>query len=170
VYLFAGLGLSAVFDVLFDHLRGPRWLYQPVMFVILLSALVLMGYQSRNVLHRADFHAQAAAWQEVGERLGMGASVVVLSEDYGTGLSYWGWIQPVHWPTAADLRFRAETGQSSTFEERFAALAEGRSYFVISPPAELDTQPELAAYLQAHYLQLVEQPTYQIYDLRTSLP
>ena len=174
------LGLAALAQVTFANLRGPAWLARGMFAGALLAALVMGGYQARNILKRSDYSIQARAWEAAGRRLGAGAGVVVLSNDYGTGMAYWGWTAPVNWPSADDLRFRAESGsglpdgqglsEEETFATRFEQLAVGRSFFVISPLEELERQPDLKQYLAEHYrvLQMGEEagPDLMIYDLR----
>ena len=162
----AALGLAAVAALIYRSLRGPLWFTRLAGASILLAALVLIGYQARSDLKRTDNRAEAQMWQEVGQALTPGASVVILSPDYGTGLSYWGWVVPTDWPTADDINWRVSIGQPFDYTAQFAEFTAGKDYFLVSPLDELQQQPDLAAYLPDHARLIQQSDRYQLYDLR----
>lgn len=159
--------LAAAGETLFRSLRGPAWLVRLVPAAVLVAAVVINGYNARTTLKRNGAAAQAEIWQTIGETVGAGASAAALVPDYGAGLEYYAWINPVIWPTADDQQFQETSGKSSAFDALFANIAAGRDYFVISPPDELDQQPALKQTLSTRYSVLKEGPGYLIYDLRT---
>jgi 4-amino-4-deoxy-L-arabinose transferase-like glycosyltransferase len=161
-----GLGLGSAAETLFNGLRGPRWLVRLAAVGLLLSALVINVYDARTAIKRSGAPEQAAAWQEIGQALGPGASVVALVDDYGSGLKYWGWINPAIWPTADDISFRASAGQDFDFASFFNAQVASKDFFVVALFDELDRQPELGKILAERYPVLRETAGYRIYDLR----
>ncbi len=169
LFVLVALGLAAVAETVLGALRGPAWLARLAAVTALAAVVVMVGYQARNILKRNDYSTLAQTWTDVGELVGPDASVVALTDDYGGGLSFWGWLAPVTWPTADDIRFQSGEGQKAGFEARFAELAEGRSFFVISPLDELARQPELEQYLMEHYPVLRAAPDLLVYDLRAPL-
>lgn len=166
LFILVGLGLASVAQVVVGSLRGPGLLTRLVLAGVLAGLLFFNGYQSRNLLKRSSYSDTVQTWQKVGELVGPGASVVALTQDYGTSLAYWGWVAPVNWPAAEDLRFQSELGQEMDFPTRFDSLAQGRSFFVVSPVAQLKTQPDLEQYLNDHYPLYYQSDDVVIYDLR----
>ncbi|MDD5371441.1 MAG: glycosyltransferase family 39 protein, partial [Anaerolineaceae bacterium] len=159
------LGLGAVGRTVFEHLHGPRWFTNSAITGLILVALVINGYDARTTLKRSDTSAQVATWQAVGAELGPGASVVALVTDYGVGLEYWAWINPVIWPTTADLQWQQGQGSVEDFEQLFRQTTAGKEYFVVAAPDELATQPALRDTL--HKYPIYRQGAgYQIYSLR----
>lgn len=166
VYLLAACGLAAAAGLIFRSLRGPVWITHGLAVAVILVALVMTGYDARSTLKRSDYRSLAETWQSIGEQVGPGASVAIVSDDYGTGLAYWGWIAPVNWPTAEDIRWRESVGQPFDFQTGIAELVEPVDFFVVTDPAELEQQPELNAYLQAGFPVFAQADNYLIYDLR----
>jgi hypothetical protein len=159
------LGLGAVADLIYHHLRGPAGLARLAATGALLAALLITGYSARNTLKRSDYRPEAALWQQVGAWLGPQASTVALVDDYGSRLKYWGWTMPLIWPTQDDLRWQAQNGSSEDFGARFERMVVGRYFFVVSPLVELERQPELAQELARHPI-AYQAGDIRIYDLR----
>jgi hypothetical protein len=167
LYLLLALGLGAVAEVIFQSIRGPRWLARLAAVSVLLAALVITGYQARSALKRSGAAALANTWESVGQALGHGASVIALVDDYGTGLKYLAWINPALWPTAADIQWRESIGQGFDFNEYFDGQAAGKEFFVVVLFDELDRQPELRELLSERYPVFRQGASYLIYDLRS---
>jgi hypothetical protein len=132
----------------------------------LLAALVINAYSARTTLKRFDAAGLAHTWTEIGQFLGPGSSVTALVDDYGSGLKYWGWVNPAIWPTADDASWRASIGQEEEFEARFAELAAGKDFFVVTLLDDLERQPELKTMLYERYPVLQQSQDYVIFDLR----
>lgn len=164
LFIPVSLGLGALAELAYHNLRGPAWLARAAAVGALLATLLITGYGARNTLKRSDYRPQAAVWQQVGQRLGPQAGAAALTDDYASSLKYWGWVMPQIWPSADDLRWQ---GQSSAeyFGAHFERLAAGVDFFVVSPPAELERQPELAAALTRYPVDF-EAGGVRIYDLR----
>lgn len=164
LFIPVSLGLGALADLAYSNLRGPAWLVRAAAVGGLLAALLITGYGARNMLKRSDFRPQADLWQQAGQRMGPQSSVAALTDDYATGLKYWGWSMPLIWPTADDLAWQGRVG-TEYFAEYFERLAAGSDYFVVSPLAELERQPELAQALSRYPVDF-ESGGMRIYDLR----
>jgi 4-amino-4-deoxy-L-arabinose transferase-like glycosyltransferase len=160
------MGLGGLAAPVLAGLRGPRWLTQAAAALVLLAALLHLGYEARQAIRRSSAQAVAQVWTETGLALGPRASLAALVDDYGAGLKYYAWINPSLWPTADDIRFRREVGQNFDFSSFFAEQAAGREYFLVSPLDELERQPELKEMLETRYPLLREGVDYRIYDLR----
>ncbi|HEX9019468.1 MAG TPA: glycosyltransferase family 39 protein, partial [Anaerolineaceae bacterium] len=164
------LGLGAVAQAVFQSFRGPAWINRLAAAAIILAALVVNGYAARTAIKRSGAEAQSKVWETVGQVIKPGSSVVALVQDYGGGLRYYAWVNPIIWPTSSDIQFRQSVGQDETFNQLFQSHAAGRDYFVVSPLDELTSQPQLQQVLDAHYAVLRQGPGYRIYDLRVSKP
>jgi hypothetical protein len=105
-------------------------------------------------------------WAEIGQTLGQDARVVGLTQDYGSRLDFWGWLDTAQWPLAGDLSYHEDLrGAQADFEERFKNLASKRDFFLVTLPDELKAQPMLKERL-ATYPIFAEGDGYVIYDLR----
>jgi hypothetical protein len=105
-------------------------------------------------------------WAEIGRELGPDARLVALTQDYGSRLAYWGWIDPVAWPLAGDIAYHSDLrGAQNDFEHRFDQLSRKRDFFLITLPAELSLQPMLAERLAGYPIYL-QGDGYVVYDLR----
>ncbi len=89
-----------------------------------------------------------------------------MTEDYGSRLAYWGWLDSATWPLAGDVAYHADLrGAQDDFEERFNGLALKRDFFLVTLPDELDLQPLLSERL-GRYPIYAQGDGYVIYDLR----
>jgi len=160
------LGLAGLGEAVISRLTVPALAGRVAAASLLVAGLVVNGYDARNTLKRYDAASEARNYEEIGKLLGEQASVVALAPDYGVGLKYWGWINPLLWPTTDDIRYRISSGEQIEFAKLFAEQAAGRHYFVITALDDFAEQPELKIYLDGHYSILQETPGYLIYDLR----
>lgn len=161
-----GLGLAPLVALVLGHLRGPRPVLQALAAGVFLAAALMGAYTARTQLKRTDYRPEAIFWEDLGRVLGPGASVVALAPDYGYALAYWGWITPGSWYTQAELSYREGIGQGQDFAGLFAEKTAGRDFFVVTLMDELEQQPELENWLEAHYPLYDEGRGYRIYDLR----
>jgi 4-amino-4-deoxy-L-arabinose transferase-like glycosyltransferase len=133
---------------------------------ILTLGLVAVMLDVRATLKVVDYRPQAAMWAEIGARLGPEARLVALTEDYGSRLAYWGWLDSAAWPVAGDFAYHADLrGAQDDFEERFNRLALKRDFFLVTLPEELRLQPLLNERL-GEYPIFAQGDGYVIYDLR----
>ncbi|HEY6074892.1 MAG TPA: hypothetical protein VIV15_16300, partial [Anaerolineales bacterium] len=163
------LSLSPLADVLaavvLPVIAGSRTKAAAVLG-ILLFALFAVLWQSRTILKSVDYRPEAALWAEVGSLLGQDARVVALTQDYGSRLAYWGWLDAAPWPLSGDINYHGDLlGASQDFETRFMELTRKRDYFLVTMPDELALQPLLAERL-AGYPIYEQGKGYVIYKLR----
>ena len=92
-------------------------------------------------------------------------AIVGLTENEGYRAAYWGWFKVTPWPrppiSGCARTFKAPRVTLST---RFAELADGKQYFLVTNKAELARQPELADYLERRS-RWPTRPRILIYDL-----
>lgn len=163
------LSLSPLWDWVMAHLteaaNGSR-LKRIVIASILTFGLVAVIWGVRSTLKSTDYRPEAQMWAEISQTLGQDARVVGLTQDYGSRLAYWGWLDSAQWPVAGDLSYHEDLrGAQADFEERFKNLAGKRDFFLVTMPDELELQPLLKERL-ATYPIFAEGDGYVIYDLR----
>ena len=133
---------------------------------ILTFGLVAVLWDVRSTLKSTDYRPEAAMWAEISQTLGRDARVVGLTQDYGSRLAYWGWLDSAQWPVAGDLSYHEDLrGAQADFEERFKNLAGKRDFFLVTMPDELELQPLLKERLATVPI-FAEGDGYVIYDLR----
>lgn len=138
---------------------------------ILAASLLTFGLfavimEARAVLKSVDYRPQVQMWSGIGLELGPTARVVALTDDYGSSLAYWGWLDSTAWPISGDINYHSGLrGAQNDFDERFKNLAAKRDFFLVTVPAELDAQPLLKQRL-AGYPIYAQGAGYVIYDLR----
>jgi len=165
----AALSLSAGADRLGAEMSAAAssaGLLRSAALAILALGLFAVLWDVRSILKSVDYRPEAAMWAEIGQALGPDARLVALTQDYGSRLAYWGWLDPAVWPLAGDLAYHVGLrGAQDDFEKQFDALALKRDFFLVTLPDELESQPLLKERLAAY--PLYRQGTgYVIYDLR----
>jgi 4-amino-4-deoxy-L-arabinose transferase-like glycosyltransferase len=139
---------------------------QVAVILILLFGLFSVLWNIRGILKSVDYRPEAKMWEQIGADLGSQARVVALTQDYGSRLVYWGWLDPVVWPLSGDILYHSGLrGARQDFEKRFSDLALKRDFFLVTLPVELQLQPLLAERLAA-YPVYRQGDGYVIYDLR----
>lgn len=162
------LSLAAPGDALLGKFKElkPGWLSKMGAVIVICAGLFASLWGVRDTLHKSDYRGQDVYWQEIGEILGHDSSVVVLTQDYGYRLEYWGWVMPAsYWPYVGDTQLRLSAGMSRPdFEKQFIELTKNRQYFLVSDLAELDKQPDLKNKL-SDYVIFAQGDGFIIYDL-----
>jgi hypothetical protein len=134
---------------------------------LLLFAVAMKMWESRNTMARDGYRHEVAYWQELGQVIGHDKNIIELAGDYGVRLAYFGWVSGRQWPMTADVYLRTLAGQDQPdFSETFAEQTEGMDLFVVTSLPELENQPELGQYLSVHYPLIAEGDGYLIYDLK----
>jgi len=165
----AALSLSPLGAWMLGHLAestsGSRWM-RGLSVAVLVLGLVSVLWDVRSTLKSVDYRPQASMWESISQMLGPDARVVALTQDYGSRLAYWGWLDSAQWPVAGDLSYHEDLrGAQADFDERFKNLASKRDFFLVTLPDELKAQPMLKERL-AQYPIFAEGDGYVIYDLR----
>ncbi|MDZ4158187.1 MAG: glycosyltransferase family 39 protein [Anaerolineaceae bacterium] len=165
-----GLCLGVGAEKLFRSMRGPKWAQSLVVLGVVVYAATIKAWDVRVTLKRDTYSSEIAYWQRMGERIGPGASVIGLTQDYGYRLAYWGWVTPANWMTTADFSYRELAGHKlDDIQALFDAEIEGKDYFVVTMFHELERQPELKQILTTNYPIVDEGSDYVIFDLRRKL-
>jgi len=166
MYPVIAIGLAVVIQSLFN--QNPNRQINIGMTLVLLMVIAVYSYETYNIQKRTNYDSEVRFWQSLGQRVGNSSKVVALSEDYGYRLAYWGWNSPANWMSSEDIRIRQSAGQNFNFDETFSKVTEGRDYFIVTLPDELERQPLLKQKLQTYSKILYSDNRTTIYDLKTS--
>jgi hypothetical protein len=160
------VSLASLGDWFFTRLRGAGsgWVRGAV-FAILLYGVLSTVWSVRNEMKSVDYRLQEAYWAEIRDRLGPGASVVALTEDYGNRLAYWGWQKAVIWPSSGDLYQADVRGNQRDIDKLFADLTAQKTLFLVTDLEDFAKQADLQTLL-ADYPVFVQGDGYLIYDLQ----
>ena len=156
------LGLAAALNPLFESVAAQSQVGR-VGFILLIVAVI--GYQSwvaRSVLVAEDFHHEPAFWQEVGDAIPADTDVIALTQDYGFRLMLWGWRKVSLWPLSTGLSEERGGGQDA---DDFAAITDGKQYFLVTAFGQLEKQPDLKIILEQYPIAL-QGDGYVLYDLQ----
>lgn len=165
----AAISLAPLADWLFAQLTkvAESRFARLAAIAILLLGLFAALWNLRAEMKRVDYRPEAAMWAEIGELIG-GRSVVALTQDYGSSLAYWGWMNPVPWQTYGDTVYHADMrGSQNKFESTFADLASKKDLFLVTDFDELNRQPLLKEKLSGIPI-FAEGDGYVIYDLTST--
>jgi len=163
-----GIGVAA--ELLLRNLRGPRWLLYPIVMGVVLFAMIFQGWDVRTTIKKTDASTEPAFWESLGKRLGVNASVVGLTQDYGYRLEYYGWVIPDNWMTEGDMNYRSLAGATFNIDQLFAQQTAGKQYFLVTMISEFNTQTELKKLLYSGYPLLEKTDNYLLFDLQHPLP
>ncbi|HVM71715.1 MAG TPA: glycosyltransferase family 39 protein [Anaerolineales bacterium] len=168
IILVVAFGLIPTVDFLVRAVAEKSgWFWKAAFIGILLFGVAMQMWVSRNTMASANYRADIAYYQALGNLIGHDKKVIEVSGDYGYRLEYWGWVDGEYWPSTMDTDLRALAGQSApAFATEFAKRTAGMDEFVITSTAELDRQPQLRDYLAAHYPVLARGDGYLIYNLK----
>ncbi len=159
------VGLTGLAGVIIDQIPGKKNLFYTVLTGVLIFWMSLNFWDARMTLKHAKYHNEPKFWESLGEKLGDN-SVVSLTEDYGTRLSYWGWKPTIHWMSLGDITYRELGGQELDVNVLFLEAIGGRDLFLVTDFSELDRQTEVKNILYQGFTILEESDRYIIFDLR----
>ena len=148
--------LAADFFAKINERLQPSRLFQFIAFFLLFITISLTSVEQYLNMRNNDYRPQAAFWAEVGNAIGHQPGVVALTTDYGYPLAYYGWQNSDPWPLAPDIK---------SFNDAWARLTSGKSYFLVTDFDEYDRQPELQKRLNANYPILVQGRGFILFDL-----
>ena len=157
--------LGAVAEWVFNWMRGKRltWILRAGTVVILILG-ISGGYY---ILSKRDFRGDPPYYQKVASYVDPEDKIVVLSQDYGYRLSYFGWRYAIPWKGTEDLRFiELRDSEVDPFSKRFAEFATGYDFFIITRLKDFRRQTNLYDELNNHYPIMKEGGGYVIYNLR----
>jgi hypothetical protein len=160
------LSLAPLFQLLVRRIaRLPRpW--PALSGVVLAATLLFAAWTVRSTLLGVDYRDEPSYWQRIGEVVPRDGNTIALVQSYGHLLNYYGGRKVDLWPIAAELKLAGLRGNTpADFQAFFAERTAGMQYFLITAFNQLDLQPELKDYLEAHYPVYQEGDGYLIYDL-----
>jgi hypothetical protein len=166
-----GLSLAPLGHRFFTYLAGAasqRW-SRAVVYVILLFGLFSAIWDVRNQMKAVDYRPEAAMWAQIGEEIGEKASVIALTQNYGSRLEYWGWRNSDTWPFVGDAGYANIRGGALSFDDLFERRATKMTYFLVTDFEEFDRQPELKERLLNFFPVAFEGEGYLIFDLQNSV-
>ncbi len=163
------LGLAPVAHAIFLKLAELSWarLTRALAAGFLILVVFLQVWAVRVELLRLDFRDEPAYWLALGDVLGhSNTPVLIIAQDYGGRLAYWGW-QPVQsWYTDGDIAVRELAGIELDLPERFKKMAEGKRFFVAARLSRFDDDKALKNMLYENYPVYAEGQGYIIFDLQ----
>jgi hypothetical protein len=103
-------------------------------------------------------------WAEIGQKLNYQSNAIVMTDDYGSGLEYYGWTSAAYWPASGDIYASSLRGGAFEFDKEFARRTRSSSFFIVTDFKDLAVQKDLQARLAA-YPVFAQGDGYVIYDL-----
>ena len=166
-----GLSLAPLGNWLFTHLSGAidQRLARVAVYVILIFGLFSVTWDVRNQMKAVDYRPEAAMWAEIGDQIGDKASVIALTQNYGSRLEYWGWRSSDAWPFVGDAGYANVRGGLLSFDDLFDRRATKMTYFLVTDFDELDRQPALKERLLSVYPVAFEGDGYLIFDMQNPI-
>jgi hypothetical protein len=169
--LISALSITQLVDSFRDRLvdvRAPSlWKVGAVLTVVIgLFLAAGTSVQARRKL--PDFSGQVAIASEIGEAVSHSSKTILLAQDYGFPLMYYGELSGEAWPYWYDLRDEAVWGgpQQSIGERFHEMLVRNQAeYFVVADLEEYARQRDLQQLLE-RYPVLVARSDFIVFDLR----
>ncbi len=149
------------------NLTSKQWM-RFAAFGILSYGLFATTWDIRNQMKSVDYRPEAAMWVQIGDKLGHGAGVVALTQDYGSRLAYWGWQDANIWPNSGDIDYRDLRGVSFDYSLLFKDLTKNKDFFLVTDFEELNRQPNLKAQLTGFSV-YAQGDGYTIFDLQNPI-
>jgi hypothetical protein len=147
----------------------PLRFYRIAVVCVLLLIVCHGVYHARPTGIPHGRFREIAIAREIGEKTGHSINAVVLSDDYGKPLRYYGELAGVNWPHRYDFVHSEACGMSLMgVEERYRLLSVARQidYFIVTDLQELEAQENLKRLLTERYSNLAKNTDYAIFDLR----
>ena len=148
-----------------NEIIRPGWFAKVLLISLLFIGIGESVWQVRNDFKRTDYRPQVQFWAALGKKL-QGSTSLALTEDYNGRLSYWGWYNASYMPDLNELAHRALTGHEAGMAQTFAALAQGKDFFLVTMLDDLDAEPEFKQMLYQTYPIYGQGKGYVIFDLR----
>ena len=138
---------------------------QVILTLLAAAALVYYSWLALVPLRARDYRDEPVLWQTAASYLPTDGKIIALTQDYGYRLMYYGWRKVTLWPNRGEQKLSELRGSEKEFETYFVKQTQNISYFLITSFRQFDDQPDLKAYLEAHYPILAQGAGYLIYDL-----
>jgi hypothetical protein len=161
------LSLAPIGQMLLSKLAQQAKIWQFAFLGVTIIGIAYPLWMARSVLVGQNFYHEPDYWQEIGDVLPDDGAVIALTQDYGHRLMYYAWEKVSLWPNKAQQNLSELRGsRERDFQNEFEKRIEGKRYFLITSPSQLDAQPLLKRTLQDNYSVYIEGEGYIIYDLR----
>jgi len=161
------LSLMPLLEVVLRQIAQQPRVWRLMAVVVFLFSAGYDLYVARSVMYASNFKNEAVAWKRVGQAIPEGSHFMVLTDDYGMRLRYFGWRTPTaYWPSMADLNLSALIGNAPMqYADYFKQATVGKDYFLVTAFGELDSQPQLKELLTTRYPIYKQGDGYILYDL-----
>lgn len=160
------LSLAPVFQLAVRRARRQAPAWQALAAAAVAATLLFAAWSVRSTLLGVDYRQEPAFWERIGTVIPRDGDTIALVQSYGHLLNYYGGRRVELWPIAAELKLAGLRGNTPVdFEAFFAERTAGMRYFLITAFNQLDLQPELKEYLEAHFPVYGQGDGYLIYDL-----
>ena len=178
------LALTSVTDAVLERLRavaGRRLLHLGLAaaLVIASGALVAREIRARVTSPPDQFHHSVEQYKEIGAAVQHSGSTLLIDQDFGASLKYYGFLSGAYWPMRDEMReepkWRDNPPSSATERLRRDYWPNHRNtagppeYFIVTKLDELDLQPDLRRLLDRFPIRK-RTDAYVIYDLRGRYP
>jgi 4-amino-4-deoxy-L-arabinose transferase-like glycosyltransferase len=166
------LTLAPLGRLLFDKVESSPKFWQYVFAGIAFLALAYPAWNLRVGLLRVNYRYEEITWKKIGDALPVDGALIGLTADNGYRLRYYGWRIITVWPSVSDMKLRAMAGGNFDVTqedlEKFIRDTQGYTYFMVSNPSVLDSQPGLKQTLYGHYqYKKIDPFSFLLFDLRT---
>lgn len=161
------LSIAPVLQLIARKISLQTRFTQGLFVLVLLAALFFTAWTTRSDMLGVSYRNEPLFWQRIGAAIPVEGKTIGLVQAYGNMLTYYGWRQVDSWPATADLYVQGLRGRKiEDFETFFTERTAGMDYFLVTSFNQLNQQPQLADYLEAHYPVYSRGDGFIIYDLR----
>jgi hypothetical protein len=147
--------------------KRTRKLHTARLLPVGLIVLVMLGFAGgRYLLNQEDYRHEPRFYRNVAGFVPRGSKVIVLSQDYGNRIAYYGWINPRPWKSASAAEVDQPYPQDlDKFSEHFEDFTAGFDYFIITRLRNFRSRDYLSSYLRDNYPVYREGGGYLIFSL-----
>jgi hypothetical protein len=164
----AALSIAGFSNFVFEKVKS-RLFYNLVRMGLVLILILGVG-GGYYMLFSEDYGNVPYFFGKVTSKVEHDAKIVVLSQDYGNRIAYYGWIAPKAWLGTGDLEYsKLRGGTEDPFEEKFNQFVGNADYFIVTWFNELRRQEKLYNKLYNNYEIYEEGGGYVIFDLHQTI-
>jgi len=160
--------MAGFFEVLIKYFKSKALI---PLARIGLGIILLIGMGGGYYMFQEDdYRNEPYYYNKVADFVGRESKVVVLSQDYGNRISYFGWIKPKPWKDGDNIDQSPHlNSEMDPFEEYFREYTAGFDYFVITRINEFHRQEQLHDLLYEKFDIFEEGGGYIIFNLNKEL-
>jgi hypothetical protein len=163
----AAISIAPIIHLVVEKIARQHRFWQAAFALVLFSSLFFNAWIARSDMLGVSYRDVPPYWERVGAAIPSDGETIGLVQDYGNLLTYYGWRRVELWPVTGDLYLAGLRGNTSAdFETFFLDRTTGMNYFLVTAFNQLEQQPMLADYLDAHYPVYSQGDGYIIYDLQ----